>query len=57
MKKKKNPVKMIRTNTRVWPDQFDFIRSESKRLNLTEGEITRRIIEYYMVKNPTITNI
>jgi len=42
---------MIRINSRVEPHQHKFIKSEAKRLNLTEGEVLRSIIQGHINNN------
>lgn len=39
---------MSRVNTRVRPSQHKYIKKEAKRLKLTEGEMFRSIIDYYI---------
>lgn len=45
MKKKKEP--MARINTRILPSQNEFIKAESKKLGIGEGELYRLIIQFY----------
>jgi len=39
---------MTRINTRVEPHQHKFIKSEAKRLNITEGEVFRSILQKHI---------
>ena len=49
-KTNKRPL-MERVNTRIMPDQRVYIKKMAKDQNLTEGEVFRIIIDFYMVKN------
>ena len=40
----------VRLNSHVRPDQKEFIKKEAKKHNLSEGQINRAIIDYYMLK-------
>lgn len=45
----KNP--LIRINSRIEKNQHQFIKDEAKKNGLTEGEVLRSIIDYYIKKN------
>jgi hypothetical protein len=45
------PKPMVRVNTRILPNQQDFIKKKAKDENLTEGETFRIIIDFYIVNN------
>lgn len=49
--KAKKIIPMVRINTRIRQDQHKYIKSEAKRLNFTEGEIFRGIIDDAMRSN------
>jgi len=40
---------MIRINTRIKPEQHQFIKAEALKRVMTEGEMLRTIVEFYMV--------
>lgn len=39
---------MVRVNTRIRPEQLVFVKAEAKKNNVTEGEMFRTIVEFYM---------
>jgi len=39
---------MVRTNTRIWPDQDKFIKKLAKDGKVGVGEVHRTIIDYYI---------
>ena len=41
---------MIRINTRIKAEQHEFIKVEAKKREITEGEVLREIVDYYMNK-------
>jgi hypothetical protein len=45
MKPTKRLVPMARINTRIRVDQQKYIKAQAKKLNLTEGEVLRAIID------------
>jgi hypothetical protein len=47
MKTKERP--MIRLNTRIKPEQHQFIKDQALKNHCTEGEMLRTIVEFYMV--------
>ena len=47
----RKPEPTVRLNSHVRPDQKAFIKKEAKRLKLSEGQINRAIIDFYMLKN------
>ena len=47
----RKPIPSVRLNSHVRPDQKEFIKKEAKRLKLSEGQINRAIIDFYMLKN------
>jgi hypothetical protein len=42
---------MVRINTRITPAQHEFIKIEAKKRSLSEGEMTRLMLDSYMLKN------
>ena len=48
LKKKVQP--LARVNTRIREDQKTFIKKEAKKQNLTEGEVFRLMIDFYINK-------
>lgn len=42
---------LTRMNTRVTPEQKKFLKKEAKRLKITEGELSRRIVAFYIDNN------
>ena len=40
--------KMIRMNSNIRPDQYEFIKKEAKKLRLHDGELHRLIIDEYI---------
>lgn len=40
---------MIRLNTRIKPEQHQFIKDQALKNQCTEGEMLRTIVEFYMV--------
>ena len=42
---------MARVNTRVLEDQRAFVKARAKRKNLTEGEVFREIIDFFITNN------
>jgi len=44
----KKPVPMARINTRIRPEQHQFIKQLAKKNNSTEGEIFRAIVDVAM---------
>ena len=47
----KQPKKMDRINSRVKGTQKKFIKNKAKKDKMTEGEILRLIIDFYIAKN------
>ena len=43
---------MARVNTRIREDQKKFVQAKAKKESLTEGEVFREIIDFYMKKAP-----
>lgn len=43
---------LTRMNTRITPDQKKFFKKESKRLKITEGELSRRMVDFYISSKP-----
>ena len=41
---------MVRVNTRVREDQKKFVQTKARRKKLTEGEVFRLIIDFYINK-------
>ena len=41
----------VRINSRVTPAQKQFLKTEAKRLKIGEGELHRRIVDFYIVSN------
>ncbi len=46
--KKQQRKPMERVNTRIREDQKKFIKSKAKKEGLTEGEVHREIIDFYI---------
>lgn len=42
---------MTRMNSRIRPDQKKFIKAEAKRLKIGEGDLHRKIVDFYMNSN------
>jgi len=42
--------KMRRVNTRVTPEQYEFIKFMSKKTKRTEGEVFRTAVDLYITK-------
>jgi hypothetical protein len=42
---------LTRINSRVRADQKKFLKAEAKRLKIGEGELHRKIVDFYMSKN------
>lgn len=40
-----------RLNTRITPEQSTFIKSYSKEKNITEGQVLRDALDYFIKKN------
>ena len=38
-------------NSRIRPDQKKFIGTEARKLKITEGELHRKIVDFYMNSN------
>ena len=49
MKQKVKP--LARVNTRIREDQQSFVKAKAKKDNLTEGEVYRLIIDFFIKKN------
>jgi len=41
-------IPMLRLNSRVRPEQKDFIKVTAKKINKSEGELIREIIDFYI---------
>lgn len=48
---KRKIVAMPRINTRVKPKHQAFIKAKAKKDNLTEGEVFRLILDFYISRN------
>ena len=51
IKKKKTVKPLERVNTRIREDQKKFIKDIAKKQNLTEGEVFRIILDFYIYQN------
>lgn len=40
---------LIRINSRITKEQKLFLKNEAKRLNVGEGELHRRIVDFYII--------
>jgi hypothetical protein len=49
--KKEKQEPMFRLNTRIRNDQSDFVKAESAKLNLSEGEMFRSMLDFYIKNN------
>ena len=49
--KKQQRKPMARVNTRVREDQKKFIKAKAKKDQLTEGEVFRLVIDFFINKN------
>jgi len=49
--KKQQRKPMARVNTRIRQDQKAFIKAKAKKENLSEGDVFREIIDFYIKKN------
>lgn len=47
----RKPEPTVRLNSHVRPDQKLFIKKLAKKKRLSEGQINREIIDFYMLKN------
>lgn len=48
----KHREKMVRVNTRIRPDQDEYIKAKSKQDNCYEGDVTRAMLDDYIKRNP-----
>ena len=48
----KKKVEHVRVNTRITEKQHKFIKAKAVKMGLTEGEVTRIIIDEYIKNNP-----
>ena len=51
IKKSKRPEPFVRINSRVPKAQHQFIKDQAKKLDKTEGEMHRLIVEFYVLNH------
>ena len=49
--KKAKVIAMVRINSRILPEQHKYIRGYAKKLNMSEGNALRSILEQFIAKN------